>query len=302
MAQLCEIFNSVGPWLNSAFTTSLVGAGAGAWWGARAAQKSAAKDKRVDEALREYRALNSALVLAGVACDTAFAYKHQIAQPLFDRFERDKKRYVDHVRSGHPRNTVPDGISFPTQVVKPNAFYESELRKLFMEQTLAPPRLLGYVNILCKHIDLFQSALETREELVSRTSAAINANDPTLPQRYFSLTDETSPDELNAWELVLRCDEIMVLIVKIDEAVNLRKAAIAINLKNDGQRIPDGHSGSLSLDKMRRSEVFPQDFKNFRYLAGGFEGEASPTTYESLRKSRMPGEAHSGTSSASPPK
>jgi hypothetical protein len=83
-------WDTVGTVLNSAFTTSLVGALTGAFAGARAAQRIAERSKEAEQLLAQIRAINAAISASFVVCNLLLALKRQHVKPLYDTFVAKK--------------------------------------------------------------------------------------------------------------------------------------------------------------------------------------------------------------------
>lgn len=79
-------WESAGNVLNSAFTTSLVGALAGAFFGARAAQNTAERSKQKDQLLSQIRATNAAISASFVFCNILISLKRQHVKPIYETF------------------------------------------------------------------------------------------------------------------------------------------------------------------------------------------------------------------------
>lgn len=77
---------SIGGLLNSAFTTSLVGALAGAFAGAHAAQRVAERAKEGERLLTQIRSTNAAITAAFTTCNQYMALKRQHVRPQYQAF------------------------------------------------------------------------------------------------------------------------------------------------------------------------------------------------------------------------
>lgn len=73
--------------------TTIIGALAGAWLGAWAAQKIAKAEKDRDEITREFRSLNSAMIMSYNIANTAMVLKRQYLRDLKNSYERDIEKY-----------------------------------------------------------------------------------------------------------------------------------------------------------------------------------------------------------------
>lgn len=91
-------WENVGAALNSAFTTSLVGALAGAFFGAMAAQRIAVRTKRVDQLLDQVRMANTAIMASFAYCNHLLAFKRQHVRPLYESFSAQKRDLAEFHR------------------------------------------------------------------------------------------------------------------------------------------------------------------------------------------------------------
>jgi len=83
-------WDNVGTLLNSAFTTSLVGALAGAFAGARAAQHVAERAKENEQILTQIRTTNAAITASFSICNILLSLKKQHTKPLYETFVAKK--------------------------------------------------------------------------------------------------------------------------------------------------------------------------------------------------------------------
>ncbi|CAN5168279.1 hypothetical protein BH10PSE10_BH10PSE10_02920 [soil metagenome] len=82
--------------LNSNFTTSIIGALAGAFFGAWGAQKIAEKAKRRDDLLKEIRNTNAAIMLAFAICNSVIALKKQHVKSLKEQLDNQRIAFACH--------------------------------------------------------------------------------------------------------------------------------------------------------------------------------------------------------------
>lgn len=78
--------DNIGTLLNSAFTTSLVGALAGAFAGARAAQHVAERAKENEQLLTQIRTTNAAITASFTICNLLLSLKKQHTKSLYESF------------------------------------------------------------------------------------------------------------------------------------------------------------------------------------------------------------------------
>lgn len=182
---------SIAPFFNSTFLTSLVGAGAGAWAGAYAAQKIAMRSKARDELLNEIRSSNSGVRLAGMICNACLTLKKQHVKALKETYEKTKAEL------NQPRNNpvTPQKIfkftaDFQTipSISIPNETFEA-LQKIVFEKLNASTRATILVPTLLQAINHFNSAIADRNALIEEIRTSRPHDDQQLAEFYFGLRD-----------------------------------------------------------------------------------------------------------------
>jgi hypothetical protein len=108
---LTQLSIVLGPFLNSNFATSLVGAGAGAWAGAYAAQRIAARVKLREELTKESSSATAAFNLATMICNACLGLKGQHIDRIYKSYEQKKNEFLRFYEQ-HRAGTLPDGAAF----------------------------------------------------------------------------------------------------------------------------------------------------------------------------------------------
>lgn len=148
--------------LLSPFAVALVGAGIGAW----TAQHIAARNKRIDERMKEVRAASAATTIAYGIVDHFLSMKEQIVKPTLDRFVTDRENFV--IADAAPK---PPGI---TQIIWPvplDAFRfnlsPSKELQAFLFNDLSPQlRAMFIIAILTRTLAMLDKLCEDRNQLV----------------------------------------------------------------------------------------------------------------------------------------
>jgi hypothetical protein len=160
--------------LNSAFTTSLVGALAGAYAGARAAQIITERSKEKESLLSQIKSTNAATMVCFSAFNAGAALKKQHVQPMHEEFERAKKElqaFKDQRASGQRQGNaeyvfVADLKTFPF----PSAPIET-LKDLVFNKISAYGRPLALVSVLEQSFAGLREAIAKRDALIHRFSS-----------------------------------------------------------------------------------------------------------------------------------
>lgn len=175
--------------LNSAFTTSLVGALAGAYAGARAAQRIAERSKDREQLLSQIRTTNAATMAAYSACNSALALKKQHVQPLYDAFlaaKKDLETFQQQRATGQKQGNaeyhfVADMRTFPA----PSAPIET-LKDLVFHKISAYGRPLALVATLDQCFAGLKEMIAKRDALIHRIASGAIPKD-LVPRYYFGM-------------------------------------------------------------------------------------------------------------------
>lgn len=195
-------WQNVGVIVNSAFTTSLIGALAGAYAGARAAQRIAEHAKDREQLLSQIRTTNAATMVAFSACNAGLAVKKQHVQSLYEEFGRARAE-LDAFRQ--QRNTgqrqgnaeyrfVADMRTFPA----PSAPIDT-LKDLVFHRISAYGRPLALVAVLEQSFAGVKEMIARRDALIQRFASG-SVPKELVPNYYFGMplpsgdTNQEYPD------------------------------------------------------------------------------------------------------------
>lgn len=191
-----------GIFLNSAFTTSLIGALAGAYAGARAAQRITERSKDREQLLSQIRTTNAATMVAFSVCNAGLAVKKQHVQSMYEEFVRAKaeleafrqQRATGQRQGNAEYRFVADMKTFPS----PSAPIET-LKDLVFHRISAYGRPLALVAVLEQSFAGLKEMIAKRDALIHRfTSGAVPKE--LLPKYYFGMplpsgdTNQEYPD------------------------------------------------------------------------------------------------------------
>ena len=162
---------------DSNFFTAIAGSCAGAFAGAIAAQRIAARGKERDELLTEIRNTNATTMIAVGMCNSFLGTKRQVVKPLKDLYDAQKAAYDDD----HSHQFVADLRSFflppfPTDI----------LRQQIFEKLSLSGRPLLLINALSETIHGFNRSFDNRNTLIEHYKATRISSADLLPL-YFGL-------------------------------------------------------------------------------------------------------------------
>lgn len=191
-----------GAFLNSAFTTSLIGALAGAYAGARAAQRITERSKDREQLLSQIRTTNAATMVAFSACNAGLAVKKQHVQSMYEEFVRAKaelQAYRQQRATGQRQGNaeyrfVADMRIFPA----PSAPIET-LKDLVFHRISAYGRPLALVAVLEQSFAGVKEMIAKRDALIHRFASGAVPKE-LLPNYYFGMplpngdTNQEYPD------------------------------------------------------------------------------------------------------------
>ncbi len=136
--------NDLVPWigqvLNSNFASSIIGALAGAFFGALAATRFAARQETHRLKLTELRRNNAAVVLSTSITNHSLSFKKQLVKPLVDNFLADRKRYEEFLGAAAAgRATGPFELQYDYRSLTFFKHEADELRSLLVNDITADP-------------------------------------------------------------------------------------------------------------------------------------------------------------------
>ncbi|MGP1716436.1 MAG: hypothetical protein ACTS9Y_04595 [Methylophilus sp.] len=155
--------------LNSAFTTSLVGALAGAYAGAKAAQNIAERSKEKEEFQTQIRNTNAAITFSFMICNAAISLKKQNTKHLIDSYFQAKSVYEEYLLTKKNGTTAKEVVfeyqanlsSLPVQEVPLIA-----LQKQVYENLSITGRPLALVSTITAMQSALNTAIVKRNEMI----------------------------------------------------------------------------------------------------------------------------------------
>lgn len=181
---------SIEPFLNSNFITSLIGAGAGAWAGAYAAQRIAARAKSRDDLVREIRSTNAAFNLAVMILNLSIGLKRQHVKRLKEDYDA---KHLELLEVMHRRESGESNASFEFsgdfQTLAPISTPIDELQTLLFDNISPNTRTVVFGAILLQSINSLNNALVERIRLVEEFRRIAAPTQGQVLRFYFGLPD-----------------------------------------------------------------------------------------------------------------
>ncbi|MDZ4021882.1 hypothetical protein [Pseudomonas sichuanensis] len=159
---------------------TLVGAFAGAW----AAQRNNEKTKTVEFLKKEIQVSNRGIMLTLSSFNVALAIKKQYVKDLKEQYESELKR-LDNYRKEHPRPSEPFETILMLHQLQTMNFPIEALQNVIMDQS--SDKALRALTSLGEAIELLNSAITRRNELIESFKAGAIPRDYTLDAMYFGL-------------------------------------------------------------------------------------------------------------------
>lgn len=182
-------WGNLAAFLNSSFTTSLVGALAGAYAGAYAAQKIAERSKERAEFQAQIRNTNAAITLSFMVCNAAISLKKQQTKGLCDAYFKKKAEledYLEKCKAGEVSPEVPFEFQADLRCVPFPAVPIDALRSLIYEKLSVSARPLALVATLSGALSSLAGTIENRNELIASFKQIPQQDrDVALPALYF---------------------------------------------------------------------------------------------------------------------
>jgi hypothetical protein len=177
--------------LNSAFTTSLVGALAGAFAGARGAQHVAERARESELLLSQIRTTNAALTTAFTISNVLLAYKKQHIKPLFEMFSAKKAELAEFQKNKSagaiPRDQTFEFVADLRTLQMPLVPLDL-LERLMFEKLSIVGRPLSLTAAIAGAVGALQDVTQRRAALIELFKNLPEANrSTTFPAMYFGL-------------------------------------------------------------------------------------------------------------------
>lgn len=176
--------------MNSTFITSLIGALAGAYFGATAAQRIAERSKYREELLREMRNTNAAITLAYEVCGAFLRLKKQHVKSLKESYDAQKADLIEFMRK-RDAGEIPQGLVFDfkadLETLQPQALPMDTLRAVVFERLSIVGRQLNLVVTLTQTVESLMESLTKRNSLIESYKVEVAKDKQRLVPLYFGL-------------------------------------------------------------------------------------------------------------------
>ncbi len=185
--------NDLVPWigqvLNSNFASSIIGALAGAFFGALAATRFAARQETHRLKLTELRRNNAAVVLSTSIANHSLSFKKQLVKPLVDNFLADRKRYEEFLGAAAAgRATGPFELQYDYRSLTFFKHEADELRSLLVNDITADPKVIMAAMQLWQSLHSLEKVVEQRAKEMERLqSMKGSASEDEIAHAYFGL-------------------------------------------------------------------------------------------------------------------
>ena len=177
------------PFLDSAFFTTIFGAGAAAFAGAYGAQRIVERGKLKDDLSKEIRNTNAAIVLTFGICNTLIIFKKQFAKPMKEKFDRDRKQALLALETQTRFNFETD-----FRTLQRISLSIEPLQKIVIENIAIIGRPLSALTTVAQVVDTLNNTIAERNDLIDAfRSGKIAVKDRAA--RYFGFADGGHMDE-----------------------------------------------------------------------------------------------------------
>jgi hypothetical protein len=179
--------------INSTFITSLIGALAGAYFGATAAQRIAERSKYREELLREMRNTNAAIALAFEVSDALLALKKQHVKSLKEIYDAKKADLIEFMRkrdAGEISQDLVFDFKADLETLQPQVLPMDTLRAVVFERLSIVGRALNLVVTLNQTVESLAESLAKRNSLIESYKVEVAKDKQRLVPLYFGLPFE----------------------------------------------------------------------------------------------------------------
>lgn len=183
-------WQNAGDLLNSAFTTSLVGALAGAFAGARAAQNVAERARETEQLVTQIRTINAAITASFTVANLLLAFKKQHIKPLFDGFVAKKAELGDFQRerdAGEIPKDQPFEFTADLRTLQIPLLPIELLQRLVFEKLSVTGRPLALTTALASVAASVADLTQNRAVLIELFRNLSEPDRRTFPALYFGL-------------------------------------------------------------------------------------------------------------------
>jgi gas vesicle protein len=185
---------------NSSFFTSLIGALAGAFAGAYAAQRIAEREKIREELIKEIRNTNAAIMSAFDISNSLLSLKKQHVKSLKENFDTARAQLIELKRkldSGEIQSNKPFFFKGDLRTLPRTQLPIDILRNQVFERLTVGGRPLSLVTSLIQSIELLNSSIDMRNQLIEKYQESKATENPNFPARYFGLPYAPGHVDLN---------------------------------------------------------------------------------------------------------
>lgn len=185
-----DVLSAVWKFLNSQFFMAVLTGLGGAYFGARAAQEIAEREKRREELLKEIRHTNAAINVAGAICNSLLALKKQHIASLKKKFDEGKaaiEAFEARIAAGN-RPSGPFTFVADLQTLSLQRLPIAILQNQIFEKLSVVGRPLTLATTLAETAVNLSQSMERRNSLIELYKAQFMANGATVPAAlYFGL-------------------------------------------------------------------------------------------------------------------
>lgn len=218
-------------YFNSQFMSSVVGALAGAGFGAWGAQRIAERAKRREELLKQIRNTNTAIMLAFSICNSVLSLKKQHVKSIKENFEEQRSAFLVHQKkrqSGQIGHDVLFYFAADFQTLLPPEFPIEIMQSVAFEKLSLSGRPISLVITLTQTLQSLKDSLEKRNQLIE--SFKSNPLPPdNLAAFYFGVQLNGNVDRSYA-------DSIEAIYTQTDDAIYFSHLLIS-DLRSHGQEL-----------------------------------------------------------------
>lgn len=149
---------------NSNFFLALIGAGAGAYFGARGAQKITENYRRKKDLEKEMRSTDVAILLASSIFNNYINFKDSAVNPIKDYYDRLNQELSEHERE----NGNYHGFNFRADFrdIPPLSIQTDSLRSLTYEKTSLKARPISAFSTLVDNIQKLDHLVIRRNQMI----------------------------------------------------------------------------------------------------------------------------------------
>lgn len=273
---------------NSAFITSVAGALAGAFFGARAAQQIAERSKTRDLQLSQLRQTHSALMTSFVICNAALGFKTQHLKSLYATFTSARAEFEVFIARMDAGQIQPDEV-FPmradlvTLQVPPMPV--GSLFTQVNERLSVSRRPLALTAAITGAVESLVAAVKRRDEIVQKfRDADVGPRSHIDPFVYFGVPRNGREDRVYAdtMESISRlCDDTIYFSALLcDDLVAHGNSILSLADRVVKEEIPS--VGTVDFSESRAKGDIPTDAGYASWLAAfPIKAPASPSSGDS---------------------